>query len=279
MQQQMTNLTQLTKFKHVAFLLLLLLGFASADALAKGPSAMNPDKGEVERYLHGKYKIKGTLIQEREDAYQGLGHWRSISLEGDLTSNDVTPPAARNVQTGKDLRTRARAIARIFLAEEADLLSLTPISEMREASISEEIIEKPSLGPDAFGIHVGIGYDHYLNGLRLDGTRMGMRIGPTGKILSFNAYVVDITPALLLAVKQPGLPQVEIRRSIKKDLIAHGLDPDKVTHLEDEKYAIPMPPYVVWKALMVGEDLEYALEYVIDAFTGQIIRKNSSLQY
>ena len=92
------------------------------------------------------------------------------------------------------------------------------------------------------------------------------------------AEVVDITPALLQAVKQPGLSQEEIRRAIKKDLIANGLNPDKVTHLEDEKYAISLPPYVVWEVRMAGEGLEYALTYVIDAFTGQIIRKQSSLQ-
>lgn len=71
---------------------------------------------------------------------------------------------------------------------------------------------------------------------------------------------------------------MEIRSVIKKDLTANGLNSEKVTHFEDEKYAIPTPPYVVWEVLMAGEGLEYALEYVIDAFTGQILRKNSSLQ-
>ena len=61
MQQKITSLTQITKLKCVVSLLLLLLGFASPNVLAKGPSALKAGKGEVERYLHGKYKIKESV--------------------------------------------------------------------------------------------------------------------------------------------------------------------------------------------------------------------------
>lgn len=267
MQQQMTRLTG---GGYLTLLILpLLLGIISPNVLAKGPSAIKADKEEVQRYLHGKYKIKEILIEEQEDTYSGLGRRRSLSLGGETFDNDITPPtiAAQGDRATKDMRT----IARAFLAEESDLLELTSISEMRE------IVRGLPATADEKGI--SLGYEHYLNGLRLDGTQTGISIGPSGKIEHATVRVVDITPPLLEAVKNPGLPQTEIRRAIKKDLIANGLDPDKVTHIEDEQYAIPLPPYVVWETRINGEGLEYALTYVIDAFTGQTLRKQSSLQY
>ena len=272
MQQQVTNLRRVTKLGHFAFLMFLLLGFASPDVLAKGPSAIKADKGEVQRYLHGKYKIKEILIEEREDTYHGRGHWRQLSLGGETRDNDITPPAARNVLSSKD----PRKIAKAFLAEEADLLGLTPISEMREVEIKENVIQGPLIPPEEHGTHVGVGYDHYLNSLRLDGTRTGVSVGPSGKVLYVYAEVVDITPALLEAVKQPSLPQTEIRRAIKKDLIANGKDPDKVENLTDEKYAIPMSPYVIWEVELTLGGLD-AWIYRVNAFTGQIIRKDSAI--
>ena len=238
MQQQTTSMTQLTKLGHVIFLLLLLLGFASPNVLAKSPSAIKAEKGEVQRYLHGKYKIKEILIQEREDAHSGLGRWRSMDWGGDSLENDITPPAiaAQGDRATKD----PRVIAKAFFAEEADLLGITPISEMKE-----EIRGLPAT-TDERG-HTHLSYYHFLNGLRLDGTWTAIHIGSSSNIYSLYSNVVQISEELLKAVKKPGLPQTEIRRSIKKDLIAHGLDPDKVTHIEDEKYAIPTSPYVVWE--------------------------------
>lgn len=186
----------------------------------------------------------------------------------------MTPPmiAAQGSRKSKDFRITAKA----FLAEEADFLGLTPISEMREVEIKENLENGSMTPPDEQGIHVGIGYDHYLNGLRLNGTRTGVSIGPSGKILYGYVEVVDITPALLDAVTKPSLPQTEIRRAIKKDLIANGKDPDKVENLTDEKYAIPMSPYVIWEVELTLGGLD-AWIYKVNAFTGQIIRKDSAI--
>ena len=273
----MTNLMLLMKLRHAAFLLFLLLSFAIPNALAKGPSAMKAEKGEIQSYLHGKYKIKEILIQEGEDTHNGLGRWRSLLLGGETWDNDITPPslAAQGDRASKHLRT----IAKAFLAEEADLFGLTPISEMREVSIEVEVRKSPPYKPNELGVYTRLSYYHYLNGLKLAGTEIGMNIGPTGKLSNVYAHIVDITPQLLKAVETPDLPTMEIRRVIKKDLIAHGENPNSVTNLTDEKYAIPIPPYVVWKVSLSGDDIDATSvlprDYMIDAFTGQIMSKDS----
>lgn len=262
MQRQITNWVRL-ELKHIVIILLICF-MTSPSVWAKGPSGLNAGKTEIEHYLRGKYKIKDVVIEDQKD-HHGLS--RTLHL-GIARNNDLTPPAlaAQGDHATKD----PRAVAKAFFMEEANLFELTPDSEMKEKV-------RPTSLTNTEG-YISLSYEHYLNGLRLEGAGAGVTFGPTGAIVRATALVVDITPALLQAVKSSNLPKTEIRRAIKKDLIASGLNPDKVTHLEDEKYATPMPPYVVWEVRMVGNGLEYALEYVVDAFTGQILKKKSSLQ-
>lgn len=67
---------------------------------------------------------------------------------------------------------------------------------------------------------------------------------------------------------------------IKRDLEAAAIDPRTVRHLELEKFAIGVPPYVLWKAGVASERGSFRVlcDYTMDAFTGQILEKMPAIQ-
>jgi Zn-dependent metalloprotease len=151
----------------------------------------------------------------------------------------------------------ARAIARAFLEEEATVLGLGPLSELREEG----------LDTDRFGT-TRMSFQHYVGGLRLEGGHALIAVEASGEIRLFMGNLVPVTQALKQAVQQPTLPEARIRAVIRDDTRARGFDPRQVTALKMEKVAIGRAPYVVW----IAEPAPVPpVEYTIDAFTGAIV--------
>jgi hypothetical protein len=221
-------------------------------------SVFTTRQAELHQYLDRKYLIERIDIQSRE--HRLWGQTRNLWMKGALTPPLAAGLAARTAS-------EARHIAQAFFSEEATLLGLTPISEMREKI-------RPGDPTDERG-NTHLRYHHYLGGVRLEGTETLIHIRANGAISSITAGIAPISPELLTALTQPTLPEPEIRLVIKRDLQASGLDPRRVTHLELEKVAIGASPYVLWKA-RVGD---FACEYTMNAFSGQILEKMSTIRF
>jgi hypothetical protein len=230
----------------------LLMLTSGAVAQPQALSVFTTKQVELHQYLERKYLIERMYIQPNEHHLWGPS--RTLSIDGALTPPLAAGLAARTAS-------EARLIAQAFFREEAALLGLTPMSEMREKI-------RPGDPTDERG-NTAFTYHHYLGGVRLEGTGAVINIRANGVITSIHAVIAPISPELLAAITQPTLPEPQIRLVIKRDLQAAGFDPRRVTHLELEKVAIGVPPYVLWKA-RVGD---VACEYTIDAFSGQILEK------
>lgn len=112
-------------------------------------------------------------------------------------------------------------------------------------------------------------------------------IGPDETIRSVSAYLVPPSPELYDAVKKKTLSEDKMRKIVEKDLkaAAESLETtpfeksiiikeweDVLKKMAMKKFAISSPPYVVWR-------VESVWEYVIDAFTGEILEKHSRIRY
>jgi hypothetical protein len=241
--------------------LFVLLSSSDGSGQPRSPSAFSANQAEVHRYLQGKYQIQRIVVQPQDHPLHGPQ--RYLAVEG-----VVAPPAV----AGRAVRTpsEARALAQAFFGEEAALLGVTPMSEMREVSSRTS----------RWGQTV-VAYQHYVSGLRLEGTWASLTIQPEGHISSVRVQIVPTSPQLLQAVNQPTLSDPQIRLVVKRDLEAAGLDPRTVGHVELEKFAIAAPPYVVWKARVAGESggFRVSCHYTMDAFSGQILEKMDALQW
>ena len=251
--------------------LFILLSASGVFAQLQASSGFHRSDEELERYLQDKYVIQRVDIESGEDHHL-YGPGRSLRVEGALIPPAMASRAARTPD-------EVRAFAQAFLTEEAELLQLTPRSEMREISLKT----------NRWGSTI-VAYDRYVGGLRLDGGRLSLTLQAEGRISGVHGTIRPTSPQLLEAVDRPTLSEAEVRLVIKRDLEAQGVDLRSVEVLKvDEKVALAVPPYVVWKA-GVGDsyrrgDLSPAqawvepCDYTIDAFSGRILEKVSSVRY
>jgi hypothetical protein len=241
----------------VAALLVLLT--SGAFAQSRGPSVFTATHSELRQHLQRKYFIERVDVQPKE--HHLYGRTRTLWVDGVLT-----PPSVAGLRPGT--LTDARLMAEAFFREEAALLGLTPTSEMREQI-------RPRDPTDRRG-NIHLRYDHYIGGLRLESTETLIHIRAQGQIYAMTANIAPISADLVRAVNEPTLQDPQIRLLIKTDLQSSDVDPRRVTHLELEKVAIAIPPYVVWKA-RVAAGVGNSWLYTIDAFRGQILEKKSAI--
>ena len=150
---------------------------------------------------------------------------------------------------------------------------MTPTGEMREQI-------RPGVPIDQRG-NIHLRYDHYIDGLRLEGTETVVHIRADGQIYAITADIAPISPRLVQTVNRPTVSDPQVRLIVKRDLQAAGVDPRAVTHLELEKFAIAVPPYVLWKAGVAGRGGGFLVscDYTMDAFSGQILEKMSAVRW
>lgn len=124
---------------------LLLLLTSGAFAQSRAPSVFAASHSELRQYLQQKYFTARVDVQPKE--HHLYGDTRTLWVDGVLT-----PPSVAGLRAST--RNEARLIAQAFFSEEAALLGLTPVSEMRE-------MDSPRTSQWGFTV---IAYRHYVAG-------------------------------------------------------------------------------------------------------------------
>lgn len=246
------------------FLLLVLAQAVSADNDLK-TREKDAEKPHLKKYLTDKYTnirdVSSTLVQMPH------GPKGKLHISGKIIPKVV---AEKKLQVEAGEHGRAKAIARAFLEEEASLLGITDLNEITEHRVNS------TFGKD--GVYTDIYYHRYVGKLQIEHAYIDVTIGPDETIYWVSAELVPSPPELYAAVSKPiFLTQEKIFEIIKWDLKSSGKDQYGVTVMEVKKVAIPTRPYVVW---VVDVGLTRGLgrwEYRLDAFTGEIIEKRSTL--
>ena len=236
----------------------LALPLAGWNGMAQGAPERSEGKGSYRlppnllRYLQEKYiAVDDLLVSTLRETPDGpLGH---INIRGRITPRSAISGATREE--------RGRSAARAFLTDEAALLGLADLSELREIA----------LRTDGAGA-VAIDFVRQIGDLQLLEVLVHITVGPDETITRVSATLRPASPALYAAVGRKTLSREEAIRIVERDLASAGLSgPIKI--LPDAgRFATWRPPYVVWGiAANVGE--KPAWGYTIDAFSGAIIRK------
>jgi hypothetical protein len=196
-------------------------------------------------YFRGKYNhIDFVTSDVRQTTIGPKGH---LNISSDIIIG--------NVQAMHGEHGRSRAIARAFIEEEVVLFGITDLKELRE-----EKVYKSDLN------YIFVLYKRYINNLELKGMYIDITINTKEKISSVVATLVPVSPEAYEATTKKTLPESRIREIALRDLRSSGDD----QHLgEIKKYVIDEPPYVIWEIMS-----RYL--YRIDAFTGEILYKEST---
>ncbi len=132
----------------------------------------------------------------------------------------------------------ARAIAMAFLKEEAEVLGLPDLSELRESKI------ETVTGHDGEYTHVY--YERYIGDVLFESGLIHATIGPDDSIQFFMASLLPATSETYQAVMKTTITEDDALKIVKKDLKAHGSDPTSMHVLTISKFASPNAPYVFW---------------------------------
>ncbi len=234
----------------------MLLVFGNI-ALAQNESAMSssnsPQKPvqHLKQYFVDKYQKIEEVMSSLYQTPHGLQG--SLHIRGHFMPKNA--PAA-----GGDRDSRSRALAKAFLQEEASLLGITNMDEIREFAINTD----KGYGGDITQIY----YRRYINDLELDNEVIHITIGPDETINHVSASLVPVPLELYQAAAKETLPEKKIREIVQQDLKSTMIKAKDAKISEIRKIAVPTSPYVIWKV--------YAKWlYTIDAFTGEILTKKS----
>lgn len=227
--------------------------------------AIPPIPGNIKKHLTEKYtRIDDPYSTLQQTPYGPSG---KIYILGDLTSKtiDETSPFKEALQK-ENKEERTRALAKAIIAEEVSILGIPDLNELKERKFYT----------DEYG-HITIYYDRYIGDLPLEygDVAVSFRHGET--IKSLRANVVAPPPALYQAAAKKTLGRGKIFRIIGQELKTTaggnevGMGVTKVY-----KVAIPKAPYVIWKVSI--STVDNAWNYKIDAFTGEILDKQSAMR-
>jgi len=226
----------------------------------------------LKKHLQEKYKdqIKEVTsnIQETPQGPRGtLGIMGNIKPKNaemiTKLKNDEATIRPRKIESVSGAKAdHARAIADAFLIDEADLLGLPDLKELREYKISTD------MGHD--GEYTEIYYTRYIDDLPLDKTYLHIEIGPDESIMYVNATLIPAPPQLYEAVTRKTVTEEEARSIIEKDLMSKKVEAANLV-IDIKKYAISSSPYVVWKVAANAKRGRGKWEYVLDALTGRVI--------
>ena len=227
---------------------------------------------EVQDKSLKSYKLPPRLKNYLQEKYKGqIKEVSSALLEtpqgprGYLDIRGHIKP--RNVESAsEDKDGRARAIAKAFLKDEAELLGLSDLNELREYKL---VIDKG---------YVHIYYVRYIDDLLFDKFSLHIAIGPDETITYFSASLVPAPSELYQAVAKKMITESEVQKIIEGELTAHGFTREDVSLSSIHKTALPTSPYVVWTAVVDLKNLKKKHDtpswvYEVNAFTGEILHK------
>lgn len=251
--------------------LALLLLAPGAWAQEGEPFTINGQR--VEAYLAEKYDTNLRRTHNVRSTLQQTPHGPSGYVYLNSLTKPITPKGV--VITEDSIHGRARAVAEAFLQEEAELLGITHMEEIREVKIRT--------GTGRRGDYTIVYYGRYINDLELEHMSIQMTVGQDEKITSVSADLVPAPPELYAAVTRPTLTESDIRKIVLADLAADAASPETdpiararirrdsphypdPEQMELRKHLIGSSPYVVWHVKAVWA-------YTVDAFTGKILTK------
>ncbi|SNB46512.1 hypothetical protein SAMN06269301_1980 [Geobacter sp. DSM 9736] len=155
-----------------------------------------------------------------------------------------------------DRHLRARAVAKAFMEDEAELLGISKPTEMRESKIFS--------AEGGNGTYVTLIFDRFINGLSL-GNAIQITIGPQDNVTSVKAEIISVPPEAYEATKKTTLSEDDVKQIIEKDHKQQNVPVD-IEEVTLNKLVIADPPYVVWTGQTIWA-------YEINAFTGEILQK------
>ena len=215
---------------------------------------------KFKNYFKEKYQNIDMDITSSDVKRTKYGLSGSLWISGDIVPHKKP---AIDVTKEPDRHVRARAIAKAFMEDEAALFDITNPDELRELNISTDKMPR--------GDYTFINYQRYINGIQLKNADMQIVIGPTEDITTVQARLVAVPPEVYEATKKETLSEEEIRSIIESDIKQNNIDTKDITTTYHQ-IAILDPPYVIWKA-------NSYYNYIINAFTGQIITKHPARKY
>lgn len=222
---------------------------SSADAEAK-IKAIPKMPSDIKKHLKDKYRMKGDHFVYSELEQTPHGPKGYISIEGgngDLRSKVVSEGTKEE---------RMRGMAKTLIEGEVSLFGIHDFEELRERK----------LVVNDLGI-THLYFQRYIGDMPVEDSHVHVSFGPKEDINDITVKAVPMPPEAYHAAAKKTLGRGKIFRIINEDLGGIGVAVSKV-----EKLAIPEPPYVIWQVRTADWD------YRIDAFTGQILRKVSTIR-
>ncbi len=251
-----------------AFILLFIfcqVTFAQNSVKDNSLKSYKMPQPHLKKYFEDKYRDKDnkTQITDISSTLQETpqGPRGRLSLSGHLRPKNVEAASG-------DKKAHARAIAIAFLKEEEELLGLPDLNELRESRIESV------MGHD--GEYTHIYYDRYIGDVLLGRSDIHITIGPDESISSVIASLLPVPSETYQAVTKKTITEDDVLKIVKRDLKAHGSDPDTMKVKNIRKFASDISPYVFW-GLKVTVRGGY-WEYIIDPFTGDIYRKTDLIK-
>jgi len=242
----------------VMCLCLMVLSYSQMALAQNGPDGVNKgssnnkvlQKPNLKQYLVDKYGIDDVMssVYQTPNGPKGhLGTFGKISPE----------PLRMNMKEIPGEHGRAKAIAKAFMVEEADLLGINDMNEFHESVVKMTIANID---------YTGLIYNRFIDDLPLKNARIHFDVGPNDTITGVSADLVPAPPELYAAVKKETLTEDQARKIVQRDLKSAKIAFNPSNMGEFKKFAIPDPPYVIWEVRDV-------YIYTIDAFTGEILKK------
>ncbi|SRR6266581_1205603 len=235
------------------------LVFADSPTESAKPYKLPPN---IKKYLIDKYaNIRDLSSSLIETPHGPKGY---IHISGNLTPKNFDLILSAEA----DSQTRARAVATAFMADEAQFLGIKDLGELQERLI--ETITAYD------GEHTLIKYSRIINGMLYDNAYVDITIGADNTIKFFSAELVPASPELYKAASNRTLTEEQIRNIIQQDIINSGKNVNEMKFEYISKWLQAAAPYVIYTSKVdfgTGNG-KGKLNYVIDAFTGQILKKH-----
>lgn len=211
------------------------------------------------------YRIPPHLLEYFKSRY-------TLSWDDSLTSNvaatadgpqgslDVYFKSTRGVPLVAPLSDeQADAIARAFLQNEASLLDIADMSEIRKQEFKR-----------TDGGTVVAHYQRYIGGILLFEESFRVEVDPVGTVTRMHATLVPTPLGLYQAADRRSITRTRVEEIAQQDLA----DQDTPTFDEPKLMATWQPPYVLWYAGgRLGPARYHAWTLGIDAFTGKIEKR------
>lgn len=213
-------------------------------------------------YVKRKYQNLDLRVTSSDVVSTKDGKSGHFSLSGDIVPHKK-PGIDLSAEPNRDVR--AREVARAFLEDEQVLFEIKDMKEIKEFNLSTDNMP--------LGEFTHINYKRFINGVEVEGAHIQIVVGPSENITSVQANLVPIPGAAYEATSKVALSENEISSIVEAD---HNEQDIKLYPKKDivktfKKISIANVPYVIW-------DVFYRYKYRINAFTGEIISKQSLIR-